>query len=846
MTIPTARKLAVLLVAALVIPAVASAQSTDLSSYALFALSSLRAKGLTVPTVGNIGVNSLQGSLRVQGRLNAPNSEISADEVRTLSAATCASLFANVANPSICVSQNGFSGILSVPDVLAACEYPDPFPSCGGPNIEVQRGQTVVLPPGSYGKVSVRGSPNPGTLVFDGPGDYQLCDLSAGRKADVLFRSAVPGRVNVYVVGGTSSDPEVGNSAFVGPEPGSLLTPADIHIYASGSRVHFSRRSNVHLNLCAPNARLLMTQGSQTEGTMVANVITTEHVIVMAAETSPTTTTTTTPTTTTTAAPTTTTTTVTPTTTTMPCQSTCGDGIVECTEQCECLQDSAMSAITDCSGAGIASPPDQPACVVCNGCMLDTSGCATTTTTAAPTTTTTAAPTTTTTAAPTTTTTAAPTTTTTAAPTTTTTAAPTTTTTAAPTTTTTAAPTTTTTAAPTTTTTAAPTTTTTAAPTTTTTAAPTTTTTVAPTTTTTAASTTTTTVTPTTTTTTAPCQSTCGDGIVECDEQCECLQDSAMSAITNCSGAGIASPPDQPACVVCNGCILDSSGCATTTTTAAPTTTTTAAPTTTTTSTPTTSTTTSAPPSTTTTTVPVCGDGVIDSPSEQCDGSDLGNPPATCPAGSPMGAVICNPDCTLNFGDCKKPLQVTEICGNCIDDNNNGLTDFEDPECCAQAQVFSMTKVRGRMRRRGKNSGQSNFKVHSTLATSTLGSEVNPHRNGQNVFVQVRPTGGTDILCAWIPAKKFMKMGKKSMFWDRNRRVKSAQGLSDMTLTVGKHGRLRLRTHGPRVNIKTPSADTSLQVTVGFWNPSAGNSANRCSTAVAPFRSGRRGLLRTP
>src|SRR2546422_3168126 len=32
-----------------------------------------------------------------------------------------------------------------------------------------------------------------------------------------------------------------------------------------------------------------------------------------------------------------------------------------------------------------------------------------------------------------------------------------------------------------------------------------------------------------------------------------------------------------------------------------------------------------------------------------------------------------------------------EICANCIDDDSNGLTDFEDPACCAGVQSFAMT-----------------------------------------------------------------------------------------------------------------------------------------------------------
>jgi hypothetical protein len=231
---------------------------------------------------------------------------------------------------------------------------------------------------------------------------------------------------------------------------------------------------------------------------------------------------------------------------------------------------------------------------------------------------------------------------------------------------------------------------------------------------------------------------------------------------------------------------------------------------------------------------------------EDCDGSDLGG--AACPSGSPIGAILCSPDCTF-IRDCKSPtttttlppLNVGEICGNCIDDDRDGLVDFEDPECCGTTQQFAMQQVKSHMRPRGS---KTNFQIHSTLADAGLGTQVNPMRNGQNVYVQLSTATGDQVLCAWVPAKKFMTMKKTYMFWDRKGRVKSAQGLSDMTLIRGRNGRLKLRTHGPRVNMKTPS-ETSLKITVAFFNPTAGNTASRCSRTTQSFRVANKGL-RTP
>jgi hypothetical protein len=62
--------------------------------------------------------------------------------------------------------------------------------------------------------------------------------------------------------------------------------------------------------------------------------------------------------------------------------------------------------------------------------------------------------------------------------------------------------------------------------------------------------------------------------------------------------------------------------------------------------------------------VPKCGDGTKNG-SDQCDGADLGTPPATCVTvtgnSASTGTVTCNANCTLNGGMCTTP---TPTCGD--------------------------------------------------------------------------------------------------------------------------------------------------------------------------------------
>jgi hypothetical protein len=169
-----------------------------------------------------------------------------------------------------------------------------------------------------------------------------------------------------------------------------------------------------------------------------------------------------------------------------------------------------------------------------------------------------------------------------------------------------------------------------------------------------------------------------------------------------------------------------------------------------------------------------------------------------------------------------------EICGNCIDDDGNGLTDFEDPACCPQQRTFQMTVRRLRSHPRGVT---SRLKLRSTLAESGL-TDVNPL--AEDVFLQIRPVRGLELLCAKVPAAKFMRMHGAFKFWDRAHTAPSAKGLDDMTVDVRRDGSVRLRTVGRRVQMQTPGAG-QLQVTVGFRNPAAGDGANRCSIGLRTF-----------
>jgi hypothetical protein len=181
-----------------------------------------------------------------------------------------------------------------------------------------------------------------------------------------------------------------------------------------------------------------------------------------------------------------------------------------------------------------------------------------------------------------------------------------------------------------------------------------------------------------------------------------------------------------------------------------------------------------------------------------------------------------------------------EICGNCLDDNDNGLTDFEDPACCAELARFPMRLKRGRIV--PTTATTSKLRLRSTLDRAGQ-TDVNPRR--QDVFVQLRPAGGTDLFCAHVPAAKFKGKGRKFKFRDRKGQVASAKGLRKVAIKVRRNGTVRFRTAGKRAQLTGAHAG-DLQVTIGFRDAAAGDAENRCAMTVQPFRAGRRGRLLAP
>jgi hypothetical protein len=116
----------------------------------------------------------------------------------------------------------------------------------------------------------------------------------------------------------------------------------------------------------------------------------------------------------------------------------------------------------------------------------------------------------------------------------------------------------------------------------------------------------------------------------------------------------------------------------------------------------------------------------------------------------------------------------------------------------------------------------------------------------QDVFIQIREQGGKELLCARIPATRFVqKRGKLFKFLDRKLTEKMAEGVTGTELRRAKRDMI-LHAEGRKARVASPT-ETTLMVTFGFRKAGAGEGESRCAGAVKTFsKRGKKGALRVP
>ncbi len=167
-----------------------------------------------------------------------------------------------------------------------------------------------------------------------------------------------------------------------------------------------------------------------------------------------------------------------------------------------------------------------------------------------------------------------------------------------------------------------------------------------------------------------------------------------------------------------------------------------------------------------------------------------------------------DPDESNNTATASLTSSVPEDCGNCVDDDGDGLVDAADPDCCS-ADPLTFTRAR-LSTPKGNKKGGSKLVVKATVPEATFAG-LNPRQQG--VRLQVSSDGG-QLVCCTIPSQYWMKLyGRTFGFWDQLVRI--CPPIKDFTLSLPRkgHDRIKIRAVGPAMQ---SFVGTPLDVTVSM------------------------------
>jgi hypothetical protein len=212
----------------------------------------------------------------------------------------------------------------------------------------------------------------------------------------------------------------------------------------------------------------------------------------------------------------------------------------------------------------------------------------------------------------------------------------------------------------------------------------------------------------------------------------------------------------------------------------------------------------------------------------------------TTPASTTSTTLVPATTTSTTTSSTTSTAPLVEICGNCIDDNLNGLTDFEDPACCSGSagQVFITDLRRGKIKPRAAD--ESLLKLRSILAIGSF--DMDPAAD--DMQLQVRVIDGPEVLCTMLPPGSFIRKGQVFKFKNRDGSVAGAQNLRLVAVKLARSGEVRFKARGKRAQFTTPSSG-ALRITVGFRDPD-GTDPPWCSVTEEVFRRTQKGALVFP
>ncbi|HWP65291.1 MAG TPA: hypothetical protein VNO26_05200 [Candidatus Limnocylindria bacterium] len=178
-----------------------------------------------------------------------------------------------------------------------------------------------------------------------------------------------------------------------------------------------------------------------------------------------------------------------------------------------------------------------------------------------------------------------------------------------------------------------------------------------------------------------------------------------------------------------------------------------------------------------------------------------------------------------------------EQCGNCRDDDGDGLTDYEDADCCA-APPGTLTVERLTLLPIGAV-------TRVQLAAVGLPAVPTLVPSTQTLVLQLAADDAEPFVCAEVHALHFRSKPDRATFVDRTSGVPGARGLTSIGLRRLGTGALRLTARGARARFYTPAAER-IRVTAALRLLVAPGTPVRCVTRTVNVVRGKNGRFELP
>jgi hypothetical protein len=178
-------------------------------------------------------------------------------------------------------------------------------------------------------------------------------------------------------------------------------------------------------------------------------------------------------------------------------------------------------------------------------------------------------------------------------------------------------------------------------------------------------------------------------------------------------------------------------------------------------------------------------------------------------------------------------LAGAEVCGNCVDDDGDGLVDLDDPACCG-AGAINARKLKLRVI-------PKNGLVHFVQLQGLLDTRL-PGPLADDIVLQLsQPDVGT-LVCARFPLEKLFNRKASHRFDDRKRTVDVAEGFQRAELAKAKGNATNVRARGRLVDLVHFPAVGAARFAVSFEDAAGPH----CAAGSFTFKQARKKSLRAP